>query len=74
MRGMGLEDKTFTAEIAALSKLIALLPPQAKALLPLFQADIGEKSKGGAKNSVTEGDMRSHKVMFYGFRKTFPGD
>jgi hypothetical protein len=39
-----------------------------------LQIDIGEKSKGGDKNPVTEGDMRSHRVMYYGLKKTFPGN
>ena len=38
-----------------------------------FQIDIGEKSKGktreGANNPVTDGDMLSHKAMFYGILK-----
>jgi len=40
------------------------------------KADIGEKSKGktreGANNPVTEGDLQSHIVMYYGLLKTFP--
>ena len=42
----------------------------------LFQIDIGEKSKGktleGANNPVTDGDMLSHKAMYYGILKAFP--
>ena len=41
-----------------------------------FQADIGEKSKGktreGANNPVTDGDMLSHRAMYYGILKAFP--
>lgn len=37
-----------------------------------LQADIGERSKGGVKNPVTEGDMESHKQMYFGFLKAFP--
>jgi len=39
-------------------------------------ADIGEKSKGhtrdGANDPVTEGDMASHRIMYYGLKKAFP--
>lgn len=39
-------------------------------------ADIGEKSKGktqeGANNPVTDGDMLSHRAMYYGILKAFP--
>lgn len=41
------------------------------------QVDIGEQSKGktleGANNPVTDGDLKSHRAMFYGLKKTFPG-
>jgi inositol monophosphatase 3 len=41
------------------------------------QAEIGEKSKGktreGANNPVTDGDMLSHRAMYYGMLKAFPG-
>ncbi len=41
------------------------------------QADIGEKSKGktreGANNPVTDGDLLSHRAMYYGILKAFPG-
>jgi len=40
------------------------------------QANIGEKSKGktkeGANNPVTDGDMLSHRAMYHGLRKAFP--
>ena len=40
------------------------------------QANIGEKSKGktleGANNPVTDGDMLSHRAMYYGILKAFP--
>ena len=40
------------------------------------QANIGEKSKGktkeGANNPVTDGDMLSHRQMYYGLQKAFP--
>jgi len=40
------------------------------------QADIGEKSKGetleGANNPVTDGDMLSHRVMYWSIKKAFP--
>jgi hypothetical protein len=46
-------------------------------VIVFFQADIGEQSKGktreGANNPVTDGDMKSHLAMFYGLRKTFEG-
>ena len=38
--------------------------------------DIGEKSKGrtreGANDPVTEGDMASHRVMYFGMKEAFP--
>ena len=38
--------------------------------------DIGEKSKGktreGANDPVTEGDMASHRVMYFGLKEAFP--
>ena len=41
-----------------------------------MQANIGEKSKGktkeGANNPVTDGDMLSHRQMYYGLQKAFP--
>jgi len=40
------------------------------------QADIGERSKGktreGANDPVTEGDMASHRIMYYGLKRAFP--
>jgi len=40
------------------------------------QADIGEKSKGktkeGANDPKTEGDMLSHRAMYWGIKKAFP--
>jgi len=40
------------------------------------QADIGERSKGhtreGANDPVTEGDMTSHRLMYYGLKRAFP--
>ena len=35
--------------------------------------DIGQLDKGGVKNPVTDGDMQSHRVMYYGLLKSFPG-
>ncbi len=39
-------------------------------------ADIGEKSKGktreGANNPVTDGDVLSHRIMYYSILKAFP--
>jgi len=41
------------------------------------KADLGERSKGqtleGANDPVTDGDMLSHRVMYNGMRKAFPG-
>ena len=38
--------------------------------------DIGERSKGktreGANDPVTEGDLASHRVMYFGLREAFP--
>merc|ERR1712130_64843 len=38
--------------------------------------DIGERSKGqtreGANDPVTDGDMLSHRIMYWGLRKSFP--
>ena len=38
--------------------------------------DIGERSKGktreGANDPVTEGDMASHRVMYFGMKEAFP--
>ena len=38
--------------------------------------DIGERSKGktreGANDPVTEGDMASHRVMYFGLQEAFP--
>jgi len=41
------------------------------------QSDIGEKSKGkmgrdGVNDPVTEGDMASHRIMYYGLKRAFP--
>jgi len=40
------------------------------------ERDIGERSKGktreGANDPVTEGDMASHRVMYYGLKRAFP--
>jgi len=39
------------------------------------QNDIGERSKGKTRegnNPVTEGDMASHRVMYYGLKRAFP--
>lgn len=35
--------------------------------------EIKGKTKEGAKEYVSEGDMQSHNAIFYGFAKTFPG-
>lgn len=41
------------------------------------KADIGERSKGqtreGANDPVTDGDMLSHRIMFWGLKRSFPG-
>ncbi len=46
-------------------------------LPPIPQIDLGEKSKGktveGANNPVTDGDMNSHRAMYNGILKAFPG-
>ena len=38
--------------------------------------DIGERSKGktreGANDPVTEGDMAAHRIMYFGLREAFP--
>ncbi|EDO35259.1 predicted protein [Nematostella vectensis] len=40
------------------------------------QNNLSEKSKGktkeGVNDPVTQGDLQSHRAMFYGFRKAFP--
>lgn len=41
------------------------------------KVDIGERSKGqtreGANDPVTDGDMLSHRIMFWGLKRSFPG-
>ena len=38
-----------------------------------LQEEIKGKTKEGANEFVSKGDMESHKAIFYGFAKAFPG-
>ncbi|XP_046353426.1 inositol monophosphatase 3-like [Haliotis rufescens] len=38
-----------------------------------LEAQVKGKTKEGAKEMLTQGDLQSHKAIFYGFEKAFPG-